>query len=180
MVGVPAAGAVTNAVLFGAGFLLVAILAVTVRARLRALSLVEALVAAALLLSAVAVPWIGWRFVEDLRTTTQLDSYERANMGPVQAYLPGYLLDRARTAIPAGAGWAVAVGPSSANPLAQRTFASLALITLFPRPSEPIARTRWIIGWGVDPAHLRGVSTVRVVRPRQGSLPPVLLGERRP
>jgi len=179
MVGVPAAGAATTALLFGAGVAIVIVLVVALRGRLRALTLAGAVAAGALLLSLTAVPWIGWRFVEDLRTTTRLDAYERANMGPIQTYLPGYLLEGARPLIPAGASFSVAVGPSSANPLARSAFPALALVTLFPRASAPLDRAHWLLAWGVDPATLRDVTRIRVVHARQGPLPAVLLAERR-
>jgi hypothetical protein len=177
MLGVPAASAATTAALLLAGIVAVAAAAVALRGRFRGLDAPARLVAAGLGLSLVALPWIGWRFVEDLRTTTKLDSYERANMGPIQAYLPGYLLDGARARIPADGTWAVAVGRSRANPLAQQAFPSLALVALFPRVSAPLGRAGWIVGFGADPASFTAVRGTEVVHARQGPLPPVVLAQ---
>jgi hypothetical protein len=179
MLGVPAAGAATTALLFTAGILAAAVLAYLVRHRLRALDAAAGAVAAAFVLSLTAVPWIAWRFAEDLHTTTKLDPYERASMGPIQAYLPGYLVDGARARIPAGATWSAAVGPSKANPIARGAFASLVMITLFPRPSAALDRADWIVAWGVDPSRVAPVTGVRVVHAQQGPLPPVVIGRRR-
>jgi hypothetical protein len=180
MLGVPTASTATIALLFAGGVLAAAVLCFLVRSRLRGADFAERVVAAGLLLSLTALPWIGWRFAEDVRTTTKLDSYERANMGPIQAYLPGYLVDGARTRIPVGATWAVAVGPSDANPIARGAFPSLVLTTLFPRPSVSIDRAAWVVAWGENPARVGRVSDVSVVHPRQGPLPPVVVARRLP
>jgi hypothetical protein len=149
VLGVPAASAATKAALFLLGSGLVAAALILLRGRLTGLRLEERLVVAAVALSLVALPWIGWRFVEDLRTTTRLDPYERANMGPIQAYLPGYVVSRARVS---GATWATQVGPVP-NQIARRAFPSLALISLFPRPSAPPGEADALLRYGFDPEH---------------------------
>jgi hypothetical protein len=176
MLGVPAATATTLVLLFGGGVAAVAVLCVLLRGRLGRVDGVGRVVAAALLLSLTALPWIGWRFAEDVHTTTGLDSYERANMGPIQAYLPGYLVNGARARIPTGATWAAAVGPSRANPVARGAFPSLVMITLFPRSSASIDRADWVVAWGEEPSTVARVTDVHVVHPRQGPLPPVVVG----
>ncbi|MGZ4353416.1 MAG: hypothetical protein ACXVZ4_07715 [Gaiellaceae bacterium] len=179
MVGVPAASAATTLLLFVVGLAGVGLAAAVFRSRLRGLPLDARLATAALGLSLVAAPWLVWRFAEDLRTTTRYDSYERANAGPIQAFLPGYLVDGARSLIPPTASWATAVGPSDADPIAQKTFPALALVALFPRVSAPPSSADWIIGWGVDPRRVARVGRVAVAHPRQGPLPPVLVAPRR-
>jgi hypothetical protein len=178
MVGVPAAGTATTALLFAAGLVAACAVAVFLHSRLRGLEIASQVVAAAALLSIVALPWVGWRFVEDLRTTTKLDSYERENMGPIQAYLPGYLADGARARIPSAGTWAAAVGASAANPIARGAFPALLLTTLFPRVSAPVDRAGWIVAWGIDPACVAAVTDVHVVHARQGPLPPVVVAKR--
>ncbi len=179
MIGVPAAGAVTTALLVLAGLGVVAAAAFAVRRRVGGWGLETRVVAVAAGLSLAALPWIAWRFAEDLATTTRYDAYTRANAGPIQAYLPGYLADGARARIPPGATWAVAVGSSQANPVAQKAFPALVLITLFPRPSAPPGTASWIVGWGAPPASIVPVSRAVVVHPRQGPLPPVTVAKTR-
>jgi hypothetical protein len=179
MIGVPAASAATTLLLFVVGALVVGAGLFVLRRRLTALPAEARLVAAAVALSLVAAPWVAWRFVEDVRTTTRYDAYERSNAGPIQAYLPGYLVDGARS-IPARATWAAIVGPSGANPVAQKAFPALVLTTLFPRVSAPPARAEWIVGFGADPRSAGARGPVRVVHAPQAGLPSVLLARRRP
>ena len=177
MVGVPAASTATTLLLFALGALVVAIGYAAARRRLPPLGLDARVVALACAISLVALPWIGWRFVEDLRTTTHYDAYERANAGPIQAFLPGYLVDAARAVVPRDATWASATGPAVPYPVARLAFPSLVLVTLFPRPSAPVRDATWLVAWGVDPRRVARVSRVRVAHARLGPLPPVLLGK---
>jgi hypothetical protein len=173
VLGVPAASAATTAALSLAGVVLAAVALFAFRRQLRALAVEERLVAAAAALSLLALPWIGWRFVEDLRTTTKLGSYERANMGPIQAYLPGYLVDGARGHVHGSWTPVVAAAP---NEVARKAFPSLVLTTLFPLPSAPPAKAAWIVGWGTPDAVGRNAI---VVHARQGPLPPVVVARTR-
>jgi hypothetical protein len=145
MLGVPAASAATTAALFFAGIIAVAFASYLARRRLRALETVERVIVACLALSLVALPWVGWRFVEDLRVTTKLDPYERANMGPIQAYMPGYLVQHVHIR----GTWTTDVGPTP-NEIARSAFPSLVLVKLFPQLSAPPGRADWIIRWGYD------------------------------
>ncbi len=156
MLGVPAASAATTAALFLAGIVAVVLVLYLARRRVRALHTVELLVVAAVALSLVALPWIGWRFVEDLRVTTKLDPYERANMGPIQAYMPGYLVQ----GVHIRGTWTTDVGPQP-NDTARSAFPSLVLVKLFPRLSAPPDRADWIIRWGYDRAHPYRVAVKR-------------------
>lgn len=175
MLGVPAASAATTALLFLLGLALVAVAGHLARRRLRPLRGVELLVAAGLALSLVGLPWIAWRFVEDLRYTTGLDAYDRASAGPIQAYLPGYLVDGARSRIPANGTWAAQAGPLS-NSIPAAAFPPLVLVTLFPRVSAPPATAGWILTLGAQPGTVARVRQTSVLRPATAELPAVRLG----
>ncbi len=179
MIGVPAASAATTALLFAIGAVAVAVAAAALRRRRHGLPPEARLVAAAVALSLVALPWVAWRFAEDLRTTTRFDAYERASMGPIQAYLPGYLVDGVRSRIPPGATWWADAGPAVPYSTARKAFPSLVLTTLFPRVSAPPRQASWIVAWGASPRAVRPVGRVRVAHPRQGPLPPVLVAKAR-
>ncbi|HZS62290.1 MAG TPA: hypothetical protein VFA43_23680 [Gemmatimonadaceae bacterium] len=177
MLGVPAASAATTALLVLCGLLLASALIVPARRFFRPSGNEEWLVFCAVGVAVVALPWIGWRFAEDLSYTTKLDSYSAQSAGPIQAYLPGYLASDAAKVIPRSATWATAVGASSANPIAQKAFPALVLITLFPRPSAPPHEAGWIVGWGAPPGRVARVKDARVVHPRQGPLPAVVVAK---
>jgi hypothetical protein len=179
MIGVPAASAATTALLFLVGIAAVVVGVFLLRRRAAGLTTEGRVVAAVLALSLVAVPWLAWRFAEDVSTTTGYDSYQRASAGPIQAYLPGYLVDGARSRIPAGATWSAAVGPGAGNAVARKAFPALVLTTLFPRVSAPAQTASWLVAWGVDPRRVARVSRVEVAHPRQGTLPPVLVAKAR-
>jgi hypothetical protein len=128
-----------------------------------------------------AGPFLAWRIVEDVRYTTSLDAYERSAAGPIQAFLPGYLLDGVDRALPRDARYATVVGDSVPYETARTAFHALALTSLFPRVS--VARPRpgdWIVAWGVDPSTVAPVTGSRVVRPRTGPLPPIRIARVRP
>jgi len=177
VLGVPASlGAVGSALLVLAAVALAAAL-VLLRRRLAASPPPTAAAAVALALTAAALPYVGWRFVEDLRVTTRLDAYERASAGPIQAYLPGYLVDGARNVIPAGASFATAVSPAVPWEPARAAFPSLALQTLFPRRSVSDPRAAdYVVTWGIEPARVAPVSRTWTVRPRAGEYPAVYVG----
>ena len=131
----------------------------------------------ALALTLAAVPYVAWRFVEDLRVTTKLDAYEATAAGPIQAYLPGYLVDGARRRIPPGATFATAVSPRIPWQPARAAFPSLAMQALFPRISVADPRAAdYIVSWGVEPRRLAAVSKTWVVRPRAGRYAAVYVG----
>src|SRR5437879_6366786 len=68
--------------------------------RLRRLPAAGVAAAGALALTCGVVPYLALRFVEDLRVTTRLDAYGASAAGPIQAYLPGYLVEGAQRHIP--------------------------------------------------------------------------------
>jgi hypothetical protein len=133
---------------------------------------------AALALTVAAVPYVLWRFAEDLRVTTKLHGYDAEAAGPVQAYLPGYLVDGAQHRIPRTATFATAVGASIPWAAARAAFPSLALETLFPRASVADPRAAdYLVTWGVAPGRVVPVSQVWVVRSRAGAYPAVYVGK---
>jgi hypothetical protein len=125
-----------------------------------------------------AVPFVVWRFVEDLRVTTTLRGYDRAAAGPVQAYLPGYLVDGARPLIPRTATFATVVEPRVPWAPARAAFPVLTMETLFPRVSvrDP-RRADYVVTWGVRPGRVAPVSRVWVARRQAGPYPAVYVGK---
>jgi hypothetical protein len=179
MLGVPASHGVLGwAAIFG-GIALASALAWLVRARIPR-DLAARAGIACLLVSVAALPYGAWRIGEDLRHTTRLHGYDRAAAGPVQTFLPGYLLDGVVKYIPRSATYATLVGNGVPWPAGRAAFPSLALQTLFPRVSEPIERADYVVGWGVSAAELSrraGGAHVIVARPRVAQDPPVLVAE---
>ena len=89
-----------------------------------------------------AAPYLIWRVVSDLRTTTAMTPYDRSVAGPVQAYLQPYLLDPVKAIIGPGDTYATVVGDGVPYQPAREAFPSLALQTLFPRISTTPAHAR--------------------------------------
>ena len=131
----------------------------------------------AIVVSACATPYIVWRVVEDLRYTTTLHGYDAAAAGPVQAYLPGYLLDDVPRLIPLGATYATAVDPAIPRRTVRVAFPFLALQTLFPRRSvaDP-SRADYVVTLGLRPSRVAHTSRVWLARPASGGLPAVFVG----
>jgi hypothetical protein len=176
MVGVPSASAATVALLFLVGIVLIAAGLLLARRRLAGLQGVERIVAVAVVASLLSVPLLAWRVVEDMRYTTGLDPYERANAGPIQAFLPGYLVDRANAVIPRSATWATGTGRVSSS-TAAAAFPPLALVTLFPRVSASPAAADWILTLGESPGAVAPVTRTLLLLPAAGQLPAARLGE---
>lgn len=131
-----------------------------------------------LLVTLAAAPYVCWRFVEDLRVTTRLDPYERAAAGPIQAYLPGYLVDGAVAHVPLEATVAAVASPRVPWAPARKAFPALVLETLFPRRTVAHPRNAdYIITWGVKPQAVAPVSRVWTARPRVGDYPAVYVGK---
>jgi hypothetical protein len=122
----------------------------------------------------ISAPYLVWRVVEDIRYTTRLDPYERQAAGPIQAFLPGYLVDGARTIVPPEDTYATVVGPTVPNAIARKAFPSLVLVSLFPRRSASRSDAQWIVAWGVPRQKLIRLGRVYVVHAALGPLPPVL------
>jgi hypothetical protein len=142
----------------------------------RELGLLGGAAVAALVVAAGVVPLQVWRIAEDIRHTSQLDSFERAGAGPIQAFLQPYLLDDAARVLPRDATYAAVAGAGVPYPTARKAFPSLALDVLFPRvPRADPRSAEWVIAWGVDPRRLAEVEDVRVVTPRSGAYPPVVV-----
>jgi hypothetical protein len=175
MLGLPGSPGVLGWLLLVLGFMAAAAAAALVLERRR-----PGLVDAALVVCAVttlgAAPFLVWRIVEDMRHTTSLGAYERNAAGPIQAFLPGYLLDPVRRILPRDATYATVVGDKVPHSAARAGFPPLALTTLFPRLSvEDPRRADFVIAWGTDPRRLAPVSRVVVARGALGPLPPVVV-----
>lgn len=176
MLGVPSASPFLLAALFALGLAIVAG-AWLLGGRRRPDTAPELAVAVAVAAAVASLPYVGWRFVKDMQYTRSLDSYEQAAAGPIQSYLPGYLVDGARTVIPPGASYATVVGRSVPYADARDAFGPLALITLFPRQSVPVRDAQWLVAWGVSPSSVAPVGKVVVVQRRLGALPPVFVAK---
>lgn len=179
MLGVPASyGALGWAAIFG-GIALAVALGRLVRGRVPQDVAARAGVAC-LLVAVAALPYGIWRLGEDLRYTTRLHGYDREAAGPVQAFLPGYLLDNVLPLIPRSATYATLVGDGVPWPAGRAAFPALAVQKLFPRVSEPIERADYVVAWGVSTSELSrraGGARVIVARPQVAQDPPVLVAE---
>jgi hypothetical protein len=178
LLGVPAAPGTTGWALLAFGALAFAASLVLLRSGVAAVPRQRAAAIAALALSVAAVPYVTWRFVEDLRVTTRLDAYGASAAGPIQAYLPGYLVDNARGVIPRGATFSTVVSPAIPWQPARAAFPSLAMQTLFPRVSVAAPRAAdYVVTWGVEPARVAPVTRTWVVRRRAGAYAALYVGK---
>jgi len=133
-----------------------------------------------LVVIAAATPYVVWRVVEDLRYTTTLHGYDRAAAGPVQAYLPGYLLDGASRLIPPAATFATVVSPRVPWASARSGFGPLAMQSLFPRRSVANARDAdYVVAWGVQPRTVVPVQRVWTLRKAFGQYPTIYVARTR-
>jgi hypothetical protein len=178
VLGVPASPGAVGWALIVVGLAGAVAASVAFRFRLRAAGPVAAAAGVCLLVTVGAVPYVVWRFGEDLRVTTGMHGYDDAAAGPVQAYLPGYLVDGAVRYVPRGATFATAVGSGIPWTAARAAFPSLALETLFPRVSvaDP-RRADYVVTWGIRPGRVAPVSQVWVARPKVGEYDAVYVGK---
>lgn len=174
MLGAPASpGAVGWALI---AFGLIAALAILVRTRgaIRRLAPSAAAAIVALIVVAGATPYVVWRIADDLRYTTTLHGYDAEAAGPVQAFLPGYLLDGASQLIPAAATYSTVVSPRVPWATARSAFGSLAMESLFPRRSVADARAAdYLVAWGVRPGSVAPVRMVWTLRKAFGESPAI-------
>jgi hypothetical protein len=174
VLGAPASPGAVGWALIAVGFVLGVAVLVRYRGALRRHVPAGAAAIVALIAVAAAMPYVVWRIVEDLRYTTTLHGYDRAAAGPVQAYLPGYLVDGASRLIPPTATFATAVSPSVPWAPARGTFGTLAMESLFPRRSVANARDAdYLVTWGVPPATVVHVERVWTLRKAFGQSPTV-------
>jgi hypothetical protein len=132
--------------------------------------------ALALAVAGGTLPLTVWRVAHDLDHTTALAPDEARGAGPIQAFLQPYLLDEAARALPPGATYAAVTGPGVPYATAAKAFPSLARDAFFPRLAvEDPRAAEWIVAWGVDPAEVAEVESARVVTPRSGVYPAVVL-----
>jgi hypothetical protein len=174
MLGVPSHPGAVGAAALVLGILAVA-LAVLWKRSLLPVDLGERLAVAAVLVVAAGAPYLVWRVVSDLRTTTAMTPYDRSVAGPVQAYLQPYLLDPVREIIGPRDTYATVVGPGVTYNAARQAFPSLALQTLFPRSSTVPSRADWIVAWGAQPSSVAKVGRVIVARAAAGPYPALLV-----
>jgi hypothetical protein len=132
---------------------------------------------AALGVTVASVPFGLWRMVEDLRFTTRLNDEQVEGAGPIQTFIPPYILDDVRPLIPREDTYVTMTGPDVREELARTAFRYLALTALFPRvAAEDAADADWVIAWGGDPRESGvDVEDVRVVRPAEGQIPAVVV-----
>jgi hypothetical protein len=179
MLGVPGSPGAVGTALLVLGLALAAVGFLLARRRgLVPFELAGRVSAAMLALTLGVGPFVTWRIVEDLRVTTALDSYERRESGPIQAFLQPYLLDGVHELIPPGATYATAVSDAVPYEPARAAFPALALRELFPRRtvSDP-ARAEWIVAWGIDPRRLAPVEDVVVATKKSGVYPAVYVAK---
>jgi hypothetical protein len=178
VLGVPASPGVAGWLLLALGAAGAGAAFLALKRRLAAAPTATGAAHVALVVAVAAFPYVTWRFVEDLRVTTRLRGYDAEAAGPVQAYLPGYLVDGARRLIPIGATFATAVSPRVPWGSARAAFPSLAMQTLFPRVSLDDPRAAdYLVSWGVRPAEVTRVTRTWIVRARAGAYPAVYVGQ---
>ncbi|HEY7398856.1 MAG TPA: hypothetical protein VH538_11180 [Gaiellaceae bacterium] len=178
MLGAPASPGVVGWALIAVG--LVVGVAVLVRMRGVLGRQVPSVAAAiiALVVTAAATPYVVWRITEDVRYTTSLHGYDRAAAGPVQAYLPGYLVDGAARLIPRTASYATVVSPSVPWLPARTGFGPLTMESLFPRRSVANARDAdYLVTWGVRPASVVSAARVWTLRKAFGQSPTIYVAK---
>ena len=175
MLGLPASPGVVGVALLLAGAAVgLAVGVLLGRRQLAAFGAAGRLVAVAAAVTVGALPYTLWRIGEDVRYTSELDSYERAGAGPIQTFLQPYLLDPVVPLIPREATYFTAVSDGIRRE-ARQGFVPLAYTVLFPRISvERPEQADWIVSWGLDPRTLGvEVEGVRRVRGAQAGYPPL-------
>jgi hypothetical protein len=133
---------------------------------------------ACLVVTCALVPFLAHRIEQDLQVTTGLHGYNRAAAGPVQSYLPGYLVDNTRRLIPLDATFSTVVSRSVPWPAARGAFPALAMETLFPRVSvaNP-ARADYVVTWGIRPSKVVPVTRSWLARAQTDAYPAVYVGK---
>ncbi len=174
MLGVPSSPGAAGLAALVLGVLAVGVVALRLRSRWPT-DLIERLAAAVAVVVVAAAPYLVWRVVSDLRTTTAMTPYDRGVAGPVQAYLQPYLLDPVKRLLGPTDTYATVVGAGVPYAPARQAFPSLALQVLFPRVSTAPRRARWIVAWGADPRSVAKVGKVIVARPAVGAYPALLV-----
>jgi hypothetical protein len=174
VLGVPASPGAAGWALIAIGIILAVAALVRFRGAIRRQVPSVAAALVTLVVVGAATPYVIWRIVEDLRYTTTLHGYDRAAAGPVQAYLPGYLLDGASRLIPPSATYATVVSPSVPWAPARNGFAPLAMQSLFPRRSvADIRDADYVVAWGVQPRAVVPVQQVWTLRKAFGQSPTI-------
>lgn len=178
MLGVPGSPGAVGLAAIALGLVAALVALALLRRRLRRENTATAAAVVALVVAGAAVPYVVYRIGEDLRVTTKLDAYSNAAAGPIQAYLPGYLVDPVRRLVPPGATYATVVSASVPYAPARAAFGSLALQTLFPRRSvaDP-KRADYVVTWGVAPSRVVRVRRQWIARKAFAAYPTLYVGE---
>jgi len=180
MLGAPSSPGAVGWALIALGLVLAVAALVRYRAAVRRQAPSAAAAIVVLVAAAAATPFVVWRIVDDLRYTTTLHGYDRAAAGPVQAYLPGYLVDGASRLIPPAATYATVVSPKVPWAPARSAFGALAMESLFPRRSVATpADADYLVTWGVQPASVAHVQRVWTLRKAFGQSPTVYVARTR-
>src|SRR5262245_371779 len=169
MLGLPAHPGRVGIALIVAGILVAAVLAPLVWASLRrSLPGPEGrwpalLLAASLLCTLAAAPFLAWRIVEDIHYTDPLTGPQAERIGGDMRQIDYHSVDGVAAVIPPGQTFYVAADPGM-DPLRRREIEYWAGYALLPRirVRDP-ARARWIVGWETDP-RLTGLRVGQVIR----------------
>jgi hypothetical protein len=178
VLGVPASPGAVGWLLIALGVLVIAVGVGRARGVLATADRSSAAAVVALLVAIGSAPYIVWRIVEDLRYTTALGTYDATFAGPVQAYLPGYLLDGATRLIPPGSTYATVVSPTVPWAPARTGFGPLAMNVLFPRRGVADPRVAaFVVSWGVAPRRVTSPKRIWVLRKASGAAPAILVAQ---
>jgi hypothetical protein len=178
VLGVPGSPGAIGVAAIALGLIAAIVALVLLRRWIHAEGLAGGAALVALVLAGAAIPYVVYRIGEDMRATTRLDAYSVAASGPIQAYLPGYLVEPVRRFVPRGATYATVVGSNVPYAPARAAFGSLALQTLFPRRSvaDP-SRADYVVSWGVEPSRIVHVRRQWVARKAFAQNPTLYVGQ---
>jgi len=174
VLGVPASPGAVGWLLIAFGVVAIGVALARARRALYRTDLSSAAAVISLIVAIGSAPYIVWRIAEDLRYTTKLGAYDATFAGPVQAYLPGYLLDGASRLIPASSTYATVVSSKVPWAPARTGFGPLAMDILFPRRAVAEPRTAdFIVTWGIAPNRVTSTRRTWVLRKASGTVPAI-------
>jgi hypothetical protein len=177
VLGVPASQGAVGGLLIALGVLAIVFGLGRARRAITSADLSTAAGIVALIVAIGSAPYIVWRIVEDLRYTTRLSTYDATFAGPVQAYLPGYLLDGATRLIPPAATYATVVSPKVPWAPARTGFGPFAMNILFPRRAVADPRIAdFVVTWGIAPGRVTTAQRIWVL-PRSSATPTVFVAQ---
>ena len=138
---------------------------------------VSAIVLVLLTTTVGTAPFLGWRIVEDVRYTSQIDPWLSPRYGVSVFKVHPEIFDNAARRIPAGDTYYLAADPNLGR-ATKAAFREWALGYLLPRTavSDP-AQAGWILTLGVNPASVSPrVSRTWLMKESVNGLPPAFLG----